>query len=118
LLVKLLILNVPFSVVVAVSPPERPEFVPQAKPRTVDVAPPLTVILPLRVAAIWVIDDTASVVSVGFTAGRNAIVPAAQASEVDVVKLVQAAGSSAPEVHAFEAIPTVTAFPGSTEISA
>src|SRR3989339_1010549 len=54
----------------------------------------------------------------GGGAGRIANVTAAQESAVDVVQLVQAAGSSSPEpLHALEAIPTVTAFPGSTLMS-
>ena len=50
--VKAPVPKVPFSVVVAVSPPESDEFVPQAKPRTVALAPPVAVIFPFRVAEV------------------------------------------------------------------
>lgn len=54
--VKAPALNVPLSVVVAVSPPERFRLVPQAKPRVVGLIPPVEVILPLKVAEVAVID--------------------------------------------------------------
>ena len=57
--------KVPFSVVVAVSPPESVEAVPQAKPRTVALAPPVTVIFPFNVAEVWPTDEADWVVTVG-----------------------------------------------------
>ena len=57
--------NEPFSVVVAVSPPDSAEFVPQAKPLTVGLAPPVAVMFPFRVAEVWPTDEAADVVTVG-----------------------------------------------------
>jgi len=59
------VVKLPFSVVVAVSPPESPEFVPQANPRTVAFSPPVAVMFPLRVAAVAVTEDADWVVTVG-----------------------------------------------------
>jgi hypothetical protein len=53
------------SVVVAVSPPERPELVPYAKPRTVGPAPPVAVMLPLAVAVVCPVTVADCVVTVG-----------------------------------------------------
>ena len=51
LAVKAPVENVPFSVVVA-TPVVKLELVPQAKPLTVAEAPPVAVMLPLRVAVV------------------------------------------------------------------
>ena len=50
--VKAPVVNEPFSVVVAVSPPESEAFVPQANPRVPAFAPPVTVMFPFRVALV------------------------------------------------------------------
>ena len=55
------------SVVVAVPPPERLEFVPQAKPRMVDEALPSAVMEPFRVAPVVDIPVTEEVVTEGTT---------------------------------------------------
>jgi len=64
--------NEPFSVVVAVSPPERFALVPQAKPRTVGFGEPMDVMLPLRVAVLEVTDVASWVVTVA-TAGETSV---------------------------------------------
>ena len=63
--VKAPVPKLPFSVVVAVSPPESAELVPQAKPRTVALAPPVAVILPFTVAEVAAKFVSAWVVTVG-----------------------------------------------------
>ena len=63
--VKAPVPKLPFSVVVAVSPPLSVETVPQAKPRTVGPAPPVAVMLPFRVAVVWPTEDADWVVTVG-----------------------------------------------------
>ena len=59
------------SVVVAVSPPESPEPVPQAKPRTVASAPPVAVMVPFNVAPVCVSEEADWVVTVGAIAAVN-----------------------------------------------
>jgi hypothetical protein len=55
----------PLSVVVAVSPPDRLELVPHAKPRTVGFEAKVAVILPLSVAPVAVTEEADCVVTVG-----------------------------------------------------
>lgn len=62
---KLPVLKEPKSDVVAVSPPEREEFVPYAKPRTVGFAPPTLDMLPLIVAVVVAVPEMAVVVTRG-----------------------------------------------------
>ena len=57
--------NEPPSEVVAVSPPESSVFVPHAKPRVVAFAPPVAVMLPFKVAVVWVTDEGDCEVTVG-----------------------------------------------------
>src|ERR1039458_4640836 len=57
--------NVPDSVVVAVSPPERDEFVPQAKPRMVEEALPSEVMFPFNVTVDVEAGEAAAVETVG-----------------------------------------------------
>jgi hypothetical protein len=61
--------NVPLSVVVAVSPPERPEFVPQANPLTVDDALPSTAIEPFMIIEELATELGIFVVTVGIEDG-------------------------------------------------
>ena len=61
------------SVVVAVSPPDNPEFVPQAKPRTVGPAPPVAVMLPLSTAVVAVTEEADWVVTVGEVTGVSGL---------------------------------------------
>ena len=58
----------PESVVVAVSPLARPEFVPHANPLTVAFPDPTLVMFPLRVADTSVMEDAALVVTEGAAA--------------------------------------------------
>ena len=60
--------QLPLSVVVAVSPPDNAEFVPQAKPLTVALAPPVAEIFPFKVALLDVTREAASVPTVGDSA--------------------------------------------------
>ena len=72
------VLKEPFSVVVAVSPPDSAELLPQAKPRTVAFAPLVAVMLPFNVAAVAVTDEADWVVTVGaltLRVERAAVVP-------------------------------------------
>ena len=69
------------SVVVAVSPPESPVSVPQAKPRTVASAPPVAVMFPFNVADVWPTEEAAEVVTVG---GPTSVVNEAEIAPYEV----------------------------------
>ena len=79
--------KLPLSVVVAVSPPDSAELVPQAKPRTVGSTAPVAVMLPCRVALVWATGEAGTVVTRGNSGGlgwhhRSSTNPRPQRSSV------------------------------------
>jgi len=83
--------NEPDSVV-EVSPPEREEFVPQARPRAEEFSPPVAVIFPFNVAPLTLTFVAAFVFTVGAETGHAEVINEFEIGAVLVPALFTAYG--------------------------